>query len=143
MALLLPPSWDSGQSRWADGKRARVEERLSEFFATLEVRAVDDEERDQRRRREQEEREVRERLNRIEKARAERLNGEIAASNQADQIRAYISKVRARLGDVAPADRDRLIAWCDWPEARADSLDPASNFALIIEAGDERNGFGW
>ena len=86
---------------------------------------------------------MRERLNRIEKARAERLNREIAASSKSDQIRAYISKMRIRLSDVAPAEREHLIVWCDWAAARADRLDPATNLQLITGLEDEHDGFSW
>lgn len=143
LALLVPSSWDHSRNRWADGKRARVEEKLAEFFATLEVRAVADEERHQRFERERLEREARERLIRIEKARAERLDRELAAARHANDIRCYVSRVRGGLDNVLEAERERLAAWCDWASARADRLDPAANVKLIVGLDDERDGYGW
>jgi len=143
LALLLPSAWDGSRARWADGRRGRVEEKLGDFFAMLEVRAARDEEREQQFEQERKDREAREQLARLEKARAERLDHEISASLQADRIRAYVSKVRTGLNDVASADRERLIAWCDWAEARADGMDPATNLGLIAGLDDERDGIGW
>ncbi|TAK74118.1 MAG: hypothetical protein EPO16_11390 [Dehalococcoidia bacterium] len=143
LALLIPSAWNGGRARWADGKRSRVEEKLAEFFATLEVRAATDEVRRQEAERAQIEREAQERLARIQKARIERLDRELAAARYAEDIRRYVTRIRARLTEASEDQREQLLAWCEWAEARADRVDPATNLGLIKGFDDERDGRGW
>jgi hypothetical protein len=117
--------------------------RLPDFFATLQVRAGDDEERYQRAERERKEREEQERRARIQKARAERLDHEIAEWEKADRIRCYSERLRNRLKDLPSEEQQRLGDWCEWAEQRADQLDRTVNVRLVIGIDDERDRYGW
>jgi hypothetical protein len=143
LALLIPSSWDGSRGRWADGKRSRLDEKLAEFSATLEVRAAADEVRYQRAEQARIEREAQERVARIEKARVERLDRELAATRHAEDIRSYVSRIRESLTGVPEDGLEHLLAWCDSAEARADRVDPATNLELIKGFDDERDGRGW
>jgi len=143
LALLIPSAWNGGRARWADGKRSRVEEKLAEFFATLEVRAAADEARQRDAERARIERETQEGLARIQKARIERLDRELAAARYAEDVRGYVSRIRERFTEASEDQREHLLAWCEWAEARADRVDPATNLNLIKGFDDERDGRGW
>ncbi|MDP3207750.1 MAG: hypothetical protein Q8M65_01250, partial [Rhodoglobus sp.] len=119
---------------------SHVEEKLAEFFATLEVRAAADEVRHQDAERARIEREAQERLARIQKARIERLDRELAAARYAEDVRGYVARIRERFTEASEDQQEHLLAWCEWAEARADRVDPATNLGLIKGFDDGR---GW
>lgn len=142
LALVLPGSWGGYRARWADGKRQQVESLLADFFATLEVRARDDEARHERAERERVIQEEQQRQARIQRARAEWLDREVAAWQEAERIREYVARLRARISTSPKDERERLAAWCDWASERADQLDPTTNAQGAVGLDDVQDE-GW
>jgi hypothetical protein len=131
------------QSRWADGKRWTVEERLPHLFREIEERIADALQAAQDKRiagegaaeaarREAEERErqwnllmeqARERL--VVASRATRLRAELGAWQEADAIHRYCDAIEERHCGEDPSE---WVAWC---RSYAERLDPLSDPPLM------------
>lgn len=104
----------------------RVAESLKEEHAKAERRRKEREEQERRRQEEEKSRREEERLQREEEARFSKLQAEVAAWTQAQQIRAYIVAAKetanARGGGYEiDSDLDKRLRWA---ERRAEDLDP-------------------
>lgn len=141
LRISLPPRYTGARSNWSGGPPGPLVKKLPSFFAELERRAGEDDERARERARAQEERlrreqerVERERQARIEAARATRLQEEIDAWRLAHEVREYIAALRLRLDEVEDEDeeRARISAWCDWAERWSRRRDPTLNLVRIV-----------
>ncbi len=80
------------------------------------------------------ERAERERRIKEEKARVDRLLSEARALRDADEIRSYVSLVRAR-NDTSrdPVPDDRLAQWATWALEQADRIDPVISRRFLLD----------
>jgi hypothetical protein len=127
-----------GRSSFSEGPRGRIERRLPTLFEELERRAEEDDRRAAALRQAEEERRAaaarraeRERLERLEKARVERLEAELSRLRLVRQARQYSGELRRRLPQLEPPDRDRIGDWCDWIDSWCEAHDPSTNPAVV------------
>jgi hypothetical protein len=147
LRLSLPSGYGTGRrSNWTEGPRGPLENKLARVFVALEERADEDDRRaeeaarrEQERRREQAEVEARAKLERVERARIERLLNESTNFDRAEQVRRYMDAVRARLPGLHEEDRNRISAWCEWVENWIQRADPVANPHLITGLDDDRD----
>ena len=145
MRLALSRGWseDVDAPSWEDKPGDRLEKHLREIaaaiivFAEQEVRdcavrrrewrikrKAELEEAD-RKRRAEEERRRRELEAKRQQARIDHLLGHAAALRRAEEIRAYVTAVRALNSTAAePMSPLELEEWCTWALAQADRIDP-------------------
>jgi hypothetical protein len=90
-----------------------------------------------RKRKEQEERMERERQIKAEQARVDRLLSEATAFRQANDIRAYVGRIReAYAASADPTSQQELNAWVSWALAQADRIDPVRSGKFLIGYAD-------
>lgn len=139
LALSIEYGYGSGRrSNWREGPRGALETKLESFFAELEARAIEDEQEARRRAIEREQRELkleaqreRHRQAQVDEARGGRLVAEARAWREADDSRAYLKALKARLAHLGAAERERLEAWVDWAEDWVERNDPVVNTERI------------
>jgi hypothetical protein len=132
---------------WEDGAGAPLEQQFATISAELLVTAEASyrrtlvsrrawiierkaaAEKELRERREKAEREARLLAEKRERDRIARLLGQAEALDQADRIRAYVSRVLSRAGEMAisPSELER---WAAWAMRQADNLDPVKNGSI-------------
>ena len=71
------------------------------------------------------ERAERERIQKLEKARIDRLLGQAAAFEQAAVIRKYVEAVRNAISGMNNLLAEKFDAWSRWALAEADRIDPS------------------
>jgi hypothetical protein len=142
----LPTRWHGARCNWTEGPRGGLDVKLSQLFEELDRRADEDDRRAEERarrdaelRRQQEERLERELRARIERARVDRLRGEIDTWHLARAAREYVTVVRARLQELGSEDEERVGQWCDWIERWSRLADPTLNLQRIRGLDDERD----
>ncbi|HZO36729.1 MAG TPA: hypothetical protein VFB41_07630 [Solirubrobacteraceae bacterium] len=138
LGLLLPNGYGGGRVTWNEGPRGALETKLASIIESLAARADADDARAieaaraaEQRRQTEAARAAHERQRRIENARLERLLAEVQAWRSAQDVRAYISALRADLDEMAYDDRRRVEPWCDWAEEWSSRVDPTSSPGLI------------
>lgn len=122
LRLSLPESYGSGRrSNWNEGSRGALDTKLESVLGEITERIEAERQRVEewapaRVLREQEaaERAERERLQRIEQPRPERLFAEAGGWRQADEARAYLAALRARLEPGVPGARPGTSASTRW-----------------------------
>lgn len=98
---------------------------------------------DQRRKEAERRRLERERLERLEKARVGRLLAQAKSLREAEEIRAYVSAVRARQAALDdPLSATGFQQWADWALSQADRIESclaaSEQFKTTIEARQRR-----
>jgi hypothetical protein len=111
---------------WSDRKSWKLEEKLGELLQELELRAVEDDEREAQEKREAEDRQRRweaameeARLRFVEEHRANVLRAQIAARHEARTMSEYLSELEAEYGDDAQAQE-----WITWVRQYLERIDP-------------------
>lgn len=114
------------RSKWADGKKQRVEDCLNDFIAsaikvaaTLRERRKEREEAQRRREEEARRRREREEQERIRAARQKALLEEVDAWHQARRIREYVNAVIE-----GRESTDEQLEWAEWARTQANKIDP-------------------
>ena len=141
LMLFLPGGARGSRSRWTDGPRGLIEDKLASVFPALEIRAEADERRAEELARKRAESEEREARARVERACVERLKDEAEVWQQAELARDYVAALRARVAALDGEERERIAAWCDWIEAWADRTDPTTGITQIVGLDGERHQF--
>ena len=127
ISLLAPGYRHEGRATtWSDRKSWRLEDKLSELLRELELRAVDDDEREADEKRQAEERqrrweaameEARRRF--VEEHRAKVLRTHIAARHEVRTVSEYLRELEAAYGDDADAQE-----WITWVGQYIERVDP-------------------
>ena len=79
----------------------------------------------------------------VEQLPIEWLSEAIAAWKLAQDARAYVVALRARLADLDEAGRARIGAWCDWLESWCERHDPVMNVRRIRGLDPEQDQIGY
>jgi hypothetical protein len=131
LTFELDEAWNGRQYRWADGKRLRVEDRLSDLLAEIETRAAEDEQKRIDRDREQRERQARwehamevARSRYTEHARALILHDQLEQWELATRLRRYCDELDASAIKPEPSDEQSPREWSIWARSYAESIDP-------------------
>lgn len=127
ITLLAPGYRREGRATtWSDRKSWRLEEKLGELLRELELRAVDDDEREAEEKQQAEERqrgweaamqEARRRF--VEEHRAKVLRTHIAARQEVRRMSEYLRELEAAYGDEAEAQE-----WITWVGQYIERIDP-------------------
>jgi hypothetical protein len=124
---------DAKRTRWADGKRQRLETMLGAIsdglvtiLETKRLRRLDDECEARQKAAVKAVREAAAKRKELMEACRTRLLEEVNAWKQAGEIRSYLATIRTKLdaGDLRVSDKEKLEAWTDWAAWYADSIDP-------------------
>jgi hypothetical protein len=114
---------------WSDRKSWTLEEKLPELLRELELRTLEDDEREaeEKRRAEERQRQWEQQIDRakqryIETHRANVLRAQLAARQEAQVMRSYLAELEAAHGD-----RPESAEWIDWIRAFITSIDPLSS----------------
>lgn len=127
---------EGGRASWSDGKKQKVENCLNDFIIGLVKASVIDRARALQREREEKarmevarKRAEEQRRREEEKKRIQNLITEAQSWKQSQQIREYITAVRAKAiennGEITPGSE--LYQWIAWANQLADRLDPLVN----------------
>jgi len=130
--LVLKAWYDAGsKSRWADGKRQLLEEKLNDFMLTVvtiadaHIRWKEEQAVQERRRLEEEKiRWERQRRQEEEDRRGKDLAQLAERWHMAEGLRAFIAAVRAGVETAGDAQSVLLERWLQWAEGYTDRLDP-------------------
>ena len=121
------------RSRWADGKRQRLEERIDSFIAGLQeiletsrLERLDSQCVARQRARCAEVREAAKKRTKAEKDRRTEIAAQVKAWRKAEGIRTYLAALRAKLDEkvLAPTNPEAFDKWFKWATWYADYLDP-------------------
>lgn len=124
---------DARRTRWADGKRQRLETMLGAIsdglvtiLETKRLRRLDDECEARQKAVVKAVREAAAKRKELMEARRTRLLEEVNAWKQAGEIRSYLATIHTKLdaGDLRVSDMEKFEAWTDWAAWYADSIDP-------------------
>lgn len=134
LSLNLLNAVYGSQSRWADTKHHKLEERLGEFIKGLEtavIRIKEWREENERRRieyeREQQLRMEEEERIRLEQAKAKKLSRDVQSWMEAGRIRAYVKELKE-----LPSNVTGLEDWIIWAKRHADAIDPFNFVDAIV-----------
>jgi hypothetical protein len=139
MALEIWPWPMHGQHRWVDGFRRRVEDRIGEVLAGMEIAAAElvsrrrAEERDQLRRQAEWEAAIaRAKLLAVEERHLRVLRQNVEAWKFAEDLRLYVGAIRARLTQLSVGDDPtKATAWLDWASDFLERYDPVRLFPML------------
>jgi len=130
LVFQLDPCWKGRQHTWKDGKRLRIDERISDILDEVETRAVEAE---QHRSAEQERKRQRKRdweqamaiagERYVEHALAMELHAQLNSWELANRVRTYGHALDSRKV-VASLPPEGSPDWSSWIHAYADSIDP-------------------
>jgi len=128
---------------WLDDENGKIEERLNEIAIQIVFLAEDkyrkgierryelrkeqkaELEEEVRQRKLAAERAERERIQKLEKARIDRLLGQAAAFERAAVIRKYVDAVHKAISRLSNSPAEKFEAWSRWALAEADRIDPS------------------
>lgn len=140
LVLELPRdySFSGRRSRWGDGKRWRLDDKLGELLAELEARAelarakrAADERVEADRRAAEARAMVRARRRFVEHHRDKELMRQVDGWEKARRIREYCAVVEKTIAEADPGEQaTAAVTWVRWACEYADSLDPLSGPAL-------------
>ncbi len=131
--LQIDEYLDGKRKNWSDGKRVKLEDRLTEFVVglinaavVLRARSLKWERWEREKQEQQQRREEMERQRREKQARVQALIKAAEDWQRSHQIRNYLQAVRdlalEKYGQVAPGSK--LCEWLVWAEQQADHIDP-------------------
>lgn len=135
-------SWGC-QSRWADGKRSRVEDRLGSFIAGIRkimeanrLERLDNECVRRQRAKVAEIREADKKQIDAEKERRTDIAAKVRAWHKAEQVRAFLTAMKDKLDSrvLVPANPEAFAHWFDWATWYADYLDPLTPTPARLES---------
>ena len=130
---ITHPTWSVSRVSWTDGKRQRVEDRLSDFMAAIRNEAAEQLRMEkhwaeEKRKREEEERLAEERRRRrlAEQRKLWGLFVESVSWHQSQQIRSYVEAIKRKVQQMGESvqQNQELDNWIEWALRQADSLDP-------------------
>lgn len=124
---------DAKRTRWADGKRHQLEDKLGAFAVGLiaildakKAKRLDDECEARQKTAVAAVREAAVKRKELAEQRRTKLLEDVAAWKKAGEIRSYLSAIRANLdtGNLRMTDEQKFAAWIDWATWYADCIDP-------------------
>jgi hypothetical protein len=127
------PTWEWRQTRWADGKKQRVEDCLPALLSELETRAVEDRQRKTAEGNAKIERRANwEKAMEVARKRATEdhyekvLDQQVARWRRAKELRRYRHELEQRLtaSDTPDGDSNSIRDWLDWIDRHINQTDP-------------------
>jgi hypothetical protein len=138
------------RTNWSDGKKQTLEsvlpsliEGISIVGAALYTRRLEREEREREWELQRKQEAERQRLRQIQHTRFAILKEQASQYHEAENLRAYIGKVKLKLTSLPPNDRSGVEEWIAWAESSIEQLDPLSSGLPTLISEEDAVRDGW